>query len=126
MKTMYKMVSWLAILLVAVAGAFTYFGYTTATLTLKIKDPPNNWGDATNIYIHYSAIEIHRSDASDKAGWISLTEEGWIDLSTVINVEEKIGESRLEPGNYNIIRFELIEAKVTVNDITRTAFVANN
>jgi hypothetical protein len=119
------MLSWLAILLVAVFGAYTYFGYTTATLTLKMRDPPYNWGDASNIYIHYSAIEIHRSDAGDKAGWMSLSEEGWIDLSTVIDIDETIGESSLEPGIYDRIRFEIIEARVTVNGFNKTASVAS-
>lgn len=117
--------AWIAILLAAIAGANLYFGYTTATLTLKVKDPPLSWGDADKVEIHYSVIEIHRSDAGDKSGWVSISKEGWIDLTTAIDVEKVISEVKLEPGVYNIMRFEVLEARITVDDSSRAVKVSS-
>ena len=118
-------VAWFAVLLVAIGGANLYFGHTTATLMLKVKDPPLSWGDADVVEIHYSAIEIHRSDADEKNGWVSICKEGWIDLSTALDVEKVINEAKLEPGVYNIIRFEVLEAKITIDDASREVKVSS-
>ena len=92
-----------------------------------MRDPPRNWGDASNIYIHYSAFEIRRADSNEKSGWMTvLSEDGWIDLSTVIDVEKTMVDARLEPGRYNIIRFEILEVKITVDNLNKTASVASN
>ena len=114
------------ILLAAVAGGFVYINYSSGTLTVKMMDPPAGWGQASNIFIHYSAIEVHRTDAGNQSGWATVVEkDGWIDMLTAINVNKTIGQSRLQPGHYNIIRFEILEAKVTVGGQNKTATVAS-
>lgn len=105
----------------AIGTGYTYFDYTTATMALQIKDPPKDWRDATSVNIHYSAIEIHRTDQGDKAGWVKVGEEGWIDLSTVVDVAKTIGETKMDPGTYNLLRFEILEATVIVDGQTFSA-----
>jgi len=54
----------LAVLVVAV-GSSVYFTYGYGTLAVKVVDPPQEWEQASNIYIHYSEIMVHRADAVD-------------------------------------------------------------
>lgn len=56
------------------------------TLVVEMTDPPQGWGDASNVYIKYSAVEIHRADAGNQTGWITVVEnEAWIDLTETLN-----------------------------------------
>jgi len=119
-------IAMVVILLAVVGGGYAYYSYSAGTLTVKMKDPPEGWGQASNIYIHFSAIEVHRTDAGNQTGWVNVVDkDGWIDLSTAINVNKTIGQSRLQPGSYNIIRFEILEAKITVGGFNQTASVVN-
>jgi len=55
--------------IVVVGGYVLYSNSGTGTLQVKLADPPDSWGDATQVYLNYNAIEIHRADAGDDAGW---------------------------------------------------------
>jgi hypothetical protein len=95
-------------------------------LVVMITDPPEHWGPASKVYIRYSEIKIHRANAGNKSGWYTAIEgDSWIDLSTVLNSSEVIGSTHLQAGKYNLIRFEVLDAKVTVNDENHTATVSS-
>lgn len=114
------------IIVVALVGGYAFVNLSMGTLTLKMMDPPAGWGQASNVYIHYSAIEIHRTEAGNQSGWVTVVEkDAWIDLSTAINVNKTIGHSRLQPGSYNVIRFEILEAKATIGGQNKTTTVAS-
>jgi len=114
------------VILLAVVGGYAYYNYSAGTLTVKMADLPEGWGQASKIYIHFSAIEVHRTDAGNQTGWVTVVDkDGWIDLSTVLNVNKTIGQSRLQPGSYNVVRFEITEAKITVGGANQTAAVVN-
>ena len=84
-------------------------------LTIKIKDPPDDWGPASAVYITSSEISIHRVDVADESGWF----ETGISIAN-LSLEEftvfgrVIGHVSLKAGTYNIIRFEIVQAIVTV------------
>lgn len=109
--------------LVLAIGSGVYFTYGYGTLSVKITDPPQNWGQATNIYIHYSEIMVHRADAGNETGWYKVVDSGEIDLASVVNVSNIIGQGSLQAGKYNLVRFRLIEATVTVGGVNYTAEV---
>jgi hypothetical protein len=115
------------IAVVILIGAF--LGYRTfgnGTLVVEMTDPPQGWGDASHVYIKYSAVEIHRADAGNQSGWITVVDnEAWIDLTETLNSSKTLGTGSLQAGKYNLVRFEVIEAVVTINDVNHTATVAS-
>ena len=85
------------------------------TLIFKIKDPPDEWGPATAVYITSTDINIHRADMGNESGWL----ETGISVKN-LSLGETLFESTarqavLKVGTYNIIRFEIVQAIVTVD-----------
>lgn len=111
---------------VIIATGYSYIAFGTGKLVVEITDPPENWGRASNIYIEYSEVEIHRAKAGNESGWFTVVDEGgWIDLSRVLNSSEALGTSSLRAGKYNLIRFQVLDAIVTVDGVNHTATVAS-
>lgn len=107
-----------------IGGTYGYFTYGHGTLVVQMMDPPEHWGPASKVYIRYSEIMVHRADAENESGWFTAVQsDGWIDLSAVLNVSKAIGQGSLQAGLYNLIRFNITEAKVTINGENKTATV---
>lgn len=113
--------------IVILLGAF--LGYRTfgnGSLVVEMTDPPNEWGAAERVYIKYSAVEVHRAGAGNQSGWITVVDtEAWIDLTKTLNSSKTLGAGSLQAGKYTLVRFEVLEAIVTVEDVNHTATVAN-
>ncbi len=96
----------------------------SGTLVILMRDPPSGWGSATAVYITFSDIMIHRADAGDESGWfntgVSVTN---ISLREIVIFNTMIGETNLQVGKYNIIRFNITQAIATVNGINYTCVV---
>jgi hypothetical protein len=115
-----------AITIVAV-GAYAFLAYGYGTLQIKMTDPPSEWGIADQVYVNYSFIEVHRADAGNDSGWFNATSTGgWIDLTQIFDAKQTIGATNLQSGTYNIIRFSIIEATVTVQGTNYTATVPSD
>jgi len=111
------------IAIVIISGTCTYFTYGSGRLVVLITDPPK-WGEATHVYIKCGKIEIHRAGEDEKSGWFTIIEDpGWINLTDVLETSEILGEANLQAGKYNLIRFDILEAKVTVDGQNMTADV---
>jgi hypothetical protein len=124
MKTWKEVLTGLLIASVIIGGTYSYFAYGYGTLVVEIMDPPEHWGPASKVYIHYSAIMIHRADAGNESGWFTAVQsDGWIDLSEVLNVSKAIGQGSLQAGLYTLIRFNVTEAIIDVNGENKTATV---
>ena len=109
-----------------ISSLSVYFTYGSGTLVIEMMDPPEHWGHASQVYIHYSAIKIHRAGAEEESGWHTVIQgDGWINLTSVVNVSKAIGQVPLQAGKYNIIRFNITEAIVTVNGENYTATIVN-
>ncbi|TRO53678.1 DUF4382 domain-containing protein [Candidatus Bathyarchaeota archaeon] len=96
------------LVVVILAGAF--LGYRTfgnVTLVVEMTDPPQGWADASHVYIKYSKVELHRADAGNQSGWVSVVDsEAWIDLTVVLNSSKALGSGNLQTGKYNLVRFD--------------------
>ena len=116
----------LLVTMLVVSAGFAYFTYGKGTLVVEMKDPPEEWGSASKIYIRYSEIMIHRANAGNESGWFTAVEgDSWIDLSTVLNSSKVIGSTGLQAGKYNLLRFDVLDAIVTVDDMNYTATVSS-
>lgn len=112
-------------IIVVVAGAYAFLAYGPGTLEIQMTDPPTNWGGATQVYINYSAIEVHRADAADnQSGWSTVVStSGWVNLTQTLSVNKTIGSGGLQAGKYNLIRFSILQAFVTIGGANHTAAV---
>ncbi len=67
---------------------------------------------------------IHRADAGVESGWfntgVSVTN---ISLREIVIFNTMIGETKLQVGKYNIIRFNITQAIATVNGINYTCVI---
>lgn len=120
----------IAIVVIAAAALFAYFNYGSGILEIKMTDarPPENWGGATQIYLNYSTVEIHPSQSDDESGWHTVIDESaWINLTRTLNVNQTIGAKNIQAGVYNLIRFRILEALITIKEgnhySNHTAFV---
>ena len=122
-----KLVLGVGLLLVLIgAGYYTYNSYASGTLSVKITDPPKDWGNATHVYIKYSAISVHKAGEGNETGWATVVSSaGWTNLRDALNTTKTLGSGALGPGTYNLIRFEVTEAIVTVGGQNYTATVSS-
>ena len=110
--------------LVLAASGYTYLSYGEGTLIVELTDPPSGWGQATNIYIKYGKVSVHRAEAGNESGWFTAVDnEGWVDLSTTLNSSKTLGMSSLQAGKYNLVRFEILETIITVDELNYTSTV---
>ena len=118
------------ILVICIVGAIyfssIFLGSVSASgiLVIMMRDPPSGWGPATAVYITFSDIMIHRYDAGVESGWfntgVSVTN---LSLREIVIFNTMIGETTLQVGLYNIIRFNITQAIATVNGINYTCVV---
>jgi hypothetical protein len=93
-------------------------GTGTGTLQLSMIDPPNVPGNVVDVYINYSSIQVHDANAGNQSGWYNVTASGSIDLMKIVNSSQVLGSTTLPDGTYNIVRFNITSAIVTVKNST--------
>jgi hypothetical protein len=94
----------------------------SGTLSLLIIDPPHLAANVTNVYLSFSSIKIHNTEANDNSsGWFAIGGAGTIDLTKVINLSKVVAVSKVPEGEYNLIRFNITSVVVTYNGKNYTA-----
>ena len=88
------------------------------TLEFRVTDQP---ADAvSSILVTVENIEVHVSGGEEKSGWRTVVEgPRQFDLKELIGVEEVLDSATLEPGKYQQVRFEVVEAVITVRGMPR-------
>jgi hypothetical protein len=113
----------IAVIIIAVAF-IVYFTYGSGVIEIKMTDPQGEWGEATQVYLNYSAIEIHRSQVDNESGWFTVVDtNGLINLTRILDVNQTISHKNLQAGLYNLLRFRIVKALVTVGGKNYTAIV---
>lgn len=125
MKTKWAIVAGIVLILV-MGSYFVYVTYGSGTLVVKMTDPPS-WGAASQVYIYHSDIKIHRAEAANESGWSTIVQNSaWVNLTRLLDVNETIRETSLQAGLYNLIRFNILDAKVTVGGVNYTCSVPSS
>ncbi len=88
---------------------------STGILQLSMIDPPHVPADVVDVYVNYSAIEVHISNAGNNSGWYNVTSSGTLNLTSIVNASTILGSVSLPNGTYNIVRFNVTAAVVTAN-----------
>lgn len=87
----------------------------SGTLQISMIDPPNVPPNVVDDYINYTSIQIHIANAGNNSGWFNVTSSGTIDLMKIVSNSKLLGTATLPNGTYNIVRFNVTSAVVTVN-----------
>ncbi len=98
---------------------------TPGTLSILITDPPHVPAGVTAVYVTYSNLAVHVSEAGNWSGWTRVSSRGTIDLLATVNISETIAAVRVPTGDYNALRLNVTSAQVTFNGKNYTAFVVN-
>src|SRR5712691_1076446 len=93
------------------------------TLSVLLTDPPHVPLGVTKVYIAYSNLAVHVSEAGNQSGWTLLKSGGSIELLGTVNVSLTISSVKIAAGEYNLLRFNISSAQVTYNGKNYTAFV---
>src|SRR5713226_9294075 len=93
------------------------------TLSVLLTDPPHVPLGVTKVYISYSNLEVHVSEAGNQSGWTLLKPSGSIELLGTVNVSQTISSAKISTGYYNLLRFNISSAQVTYDGKNYTAFV---
>jgi hypothetical protein len=121
----------IAISLIA-AGAYAFAGGASflglggsstsgsGTMQLSMIDPPNVPPNVVAVYVNYSSIQVHEANAGNQSGWHNVTSSGTIDLMKIVSSSQVLGSANLPSGTYNIVRFNISSAVVTVNSTSGT------
>ena len=103
-----------------IAGYYAYTNYLPGTVVLSITDPPGGNSpyspNIDHIYLTFTTIDIHITGANTTSGKSWQTIVGapqTIDLTTVLNVSQTLGNMRLPTGRYDQIR--MLANTTTVN-----------
>ena len=85
----------------------------TGTLEIRVTDQP---ADAvSSILVTVKDIEVHLSGGQEKSGWQTVVEgPRQFDLKELTGIEDVLGSAALEPGRYQQLRFDVVEAVITV------------
>ena len=83
----------------------------SGTLVMYITDQPSLVID--NVVIAISDIEVHRASEGNESGWTTVVGAANVDLVAIRDVQEFLGEKKLEEGTYNQIRLNVDSAKLT-------------
>ena len=83
------------------------------TLEFRVTDQPAD--RVSSILVTVENIEVHVSGGEESSGWRTVVEESsQFDLMKLMGVEEVLGSATLEPGKYQQVRFEVVDAVITV------------
>ncbi|HVA82716.1 MAG TPA: winged helix-turn-helix domain-containing protein [Candidatus Aquilonibacter sp.] len=95
-------------------GGIALQGYVHVPISLT--DPPHVPSGTTALMINYSSVQAHLSNAANSSGWISSNASGSINLLSLLNVSQTIGNVSL-PANatINMIRFKITSAVIEIN-----------
>jgi hypothetical protein len=115
----------IVVVLIAASAILAYFNNGAGTLEIKISDP-QDLGEATQVCLNYSVIEVHRAQTDNQSGWVKVVDKSdWINLTTVVDVNRTICYANLQAGTYNLIRLRVLDARVTVDGTYLNASVLN-
>jgi hypothetical protein len=93
----------------------------SGTLSVMLTDPPTVPQGVTALYVNYSQVQVHVSDAGNQSGWTTLSGSGELNLMSLVNVSQTIATTSINAGIFNAIRFNITSAAVTYNGVNYTA-----
>ncbi len=88
--------------LIVIAGIAYLSTFASGTITVRVRDAPVGWQHLTVVF---SEIQVHRADAGNPSGWMSLPlSTPQIDFMALGNLTKVLALDRAPAGKYTQIR----------------------
>ncbi len=88
--------------------------------TLEFRVTAQPFDNVSGILVTVKNIEVHVSSGEELLGWRKVVEGPHkIDLKELTGVEDVLGSATLESGRYQQVRFEVVDAVITVRGMPR-------
>jgi len=108
------------VLVLATAGAYSFLGAQSGTVSIFIKDAPADW---KHVNVTFSEIRIHQADTGNESGWQTLPiKNATMDLLSLTNVSALLAYSNVPAGKYTQIRIVVASATGVMVNGTSVAF----
>ncbi len=86
-------------------------------VSVRLTDPPFVPPGTTALYINYSSVQLHTIGTGN--AWVQGTGSGTINLLTLVNASQVIGDVYLNPNTtVDKIRFNITAARVVINGVS--------
>ena len=111
----------IAVLVAASVGAYMVLTpEKKGTVQVFVKDSVGQWA---HVNVTFDTVRIHRANATNESGWISLSiENGTLDLASLVNVSALLGEGDVPVGKYTQLRIVVINVTGEMVDGTKVNF----
>ena len=107
--------------------SYVYTGHisqATASVPISITDPPIVPSGTQSLYINYTSVSV-RTSYGGKTGWTQLNLSGRLELMSLINVSQVIGDANLTSNStLDQVEFNISSASITVDNVTYPVTVA--
>lgn len=123
---------WVAVIIIVIAVLYYLmkggFHAGTTTLAIQLTDPPNVPQGTQHLFITYSALQVHVSNAnSSQSGWVSAQGSGTVDLLAVVNATKTIGNANIATNSsINLVRFNITSAQIVISNTMYNMSTPNN
>ncbi len=88
--------------LIAISGLAFVGSLASGTIVVFVRDSPASW---SHLNVHFADIQVHRADAGNDSGWVSLPLSSTaIDFMAIGNLTEQLALHRAPAGKYTQIR----------------------
>ena len=85
----------------------------SGTLALLMTDPPTIPAGVSAVYINYSDVQVHISNAGNQTGWTDMQSSGDINLLSIVNSSQTIATANITAGVFNALKFNISSAVIT-------------
>lgn len=76
------------------------------------------------ILVSVDSIEVHKTEAGEESGWITIIDEArTFDLIAISGIEEVLGSNEIEATAYAGIRMDVLSVKVTIGEEEKIATI---
>jgi hypothetical protein len=93
------------------------------TLSILMTDPPVVSAGVSAVYVTYTNVGLHNSNAGNNSGWMQFNNTGTVNLMSLVNVSQTIASAKLPNGTYNLIRLDVSSAVVTYDGSNYSASI---
>jgi hypothetical protein len=108
------------VLVLATAGAYSFLGAHSGTVSIFIKDAPTDW---KYLNVTFSEVKIHQADAGNESGWQTLPiKNATMDLRSLTDVSALLASANVSVGKYTQIRIVVVSATGVMTNGTSVIF----
>ncbi len=120
----------LIILALIAIAVVIYTPKTSAPLSsafvIQLTDPPQVPNGTQSLVISYSGISLHEAGNANSTGFVNVAQSGSINLMQLVNFTQTVAVAKKTGAAFDMVRFNITGATITINGNTYNVSVPNN